>query len=201
MSVNISVFIEVKNKKTDKWELIQGKTDHLYYGGAVRDFFSNEVSWAYSDRGFPEDASDGLKDILDKEQKEIEKESAKYSTKHFECHDFRYHKSWITMDEVIDLYDEKVEKWKQYLREEINRKQIREITDELKEIKAILQKETIKSSHDEEEYDALEEMIGDNLMDNESIGEFISSVHEIIRFMTDEYFTDSKDIRLTYYFD
>ena len=124
MSIYVSRYIEVKNKD-GKWELLTflypfgynyqrepdvaiGKKEYNIFNHtcdnacSLRQFLaSRRHSWkdyGFGDRGFPTDMSEELKEYF-----RVEYETPKDDES--EHHDYRYNKSYVYLNELIELYN------------------------------------------------------------------------------------------------
>ena len=108
----------------DSWEMddivnVNGKLFTYQYDsyrqGIIRDLFSHSFDNCddLSDRGFPNDLSEGLKEILDFQQKRIDDENAKETpmdTSGFKWnHEYRWGKSYFTLKELAHYANERYE--------------------------------------------------------------------------------------------
>ena len=241
MSTYVSRYIEVKNKDGN-WELLTflypfgynyqrepdvaiGKKKYNIFNHTcdnaclLREYLtSRHHAWkdyGFGDRGFPSDMSEELKEYF-KYEYEIPKDNEE------KCHDYRYNKSYVHLDELINLYiEEKNKLFKQVLRriQEFEYNKFHEKLNRLIQVSSLLMnKENLTDEEKEKEVKKNNKVLKNKKEDNddyysfeEEMEEFDEMFNEIMSIKNEYVYTwklvdeiygymDDHDIRIVYYF-
>lgn len=247
MSTYLSYYIEFKND--NKWNLVSilvpkgklkygevkrfldvnGTEYHLTYEnwiqGTVRDIFSTN-GWydaPFTSRGFPDDMSDELKNLLEEEKLREWEEQKKYIDSDFEYDknfnkkiprtrpisiekdfvDYKYDKTYATLEEVSLFYQKELLKAKDALKKQFEKDSFAKINEKLDYIQECVltghvpDKKKSKKKKSDEDYDQTPELEED-INNIEIIGSWIDGIVAIVDFYTDSWY-DLNDIRVICY--
>lgn len=244
MSTYLNYYIEFK--KDDKWNLVtiltprekinyaeckrflnlDGTEYHLTYEnwkqGTVRDIFSSHgwYNTKFTSRGFPNDMSDELKNLLEEEKLREWEEQKKSIDPDFEYdknfnrvprtrpisieedfRDYKYDKTYATLEEVSLFYQKEFSKAKDALNKQLEKDSFAKLNDRIDKLEKFIvtgkkpKKSTKKESDDD--YDPIPEL-EENISDIELIGSWIDGISAIVDFYTDSWY-DLNDIRVICY--
>lgn len=244
MSSYLNYYIEFK--KDNKWNLvsiltpreklsyseckrflnINGTEYHLTYEnwkqGTVRDILSTH-GWydaPFTGRGFPNDMSDELKNLLEEEKLRVWEEQKKSIDPDFEYdknfnrvprtkpisieedfRDYKYDKTYATLEEVSLFYQKELSKAKDALKKQLEKDSFEKLNDRIDILETIIEtghkpKKSSKKESDDD-YDPIPEL-EENINDIEIIGSWIDGIREIVDFYTD-YWYDFNNIRVICY--
>jgi len=244
MSTYLNYYIEFK--KDDRWNLVSiltpkeklsynnykkfvdvnGTEYHLTYEcckqGIIRDIFSNH-GWydaPFADRGFPDDISDELKNLL-KEEKFREWEEQKksidpdfvYNTNlkrvprtrpismEEDFKDYKYNKTYATLAEIALFYQKEISKAKDALKKQLEKDSFAKLNDRIDALEKLIEtgKKPKKSTKKEMDdyYNPIQEL-EENISDIEFINSWIDGISAIVDFYTDSWY-DLNDIRVICY--
>ena len=244
MSSYLNYYIEFKNG--DKWNLVSilapkeklnydgykrflnldGTEYHLTYEnwkqGIVRDIFSTH-GWydaPFTSRGFPNDMSDELKNLLEEEKLREWEEQKKTIDPDFEYdknfnrvprtkpisieedyRDYRYDKTYATLEEILLFYQKELSRAKDALKKQLEKDSFAKLNDRIDRLEKLIEtgKKPKKSSKKEpdDDYDPIPEL-EENISDIELIGSWIDGINAIVDFYTDSWY-DLNDIRVICY--
>lgn len=155
----LKLYFPIKDElKYDKKDLIELGGVKLFVSnsivkcGIVRDVL-NDPSKKFNNRGFPDDLSLELKEILDKQQEVIEEVNK--SNGYDLNHDWRYGKSWCSLFELIDNIDNSYHKCLQFLMETKFSEELTSIKYQLRQINLKLSpQENMKQDKEYSDIDA-----------------------------------------------
>lgn len=105
--------------------------------GIVRDFL-NASDKPYVNRGFPDNLSSELKQILDNQQKEIDRLNDLDTRENKINHDWRYGKSWCYLNELYEAIEKSYKITEKYYIQDRFSLELSEINQKLKEIHKIV---------------------------------------------------------------
>lgn len=244
MSTYLNYYIEFK--KDDRWNLVSiltpkeklsyndykkfvdvnGTEYHLTYEcckqGIIRDIFSN-YGWCdapFTDRGFPDDMSDELKNLL-KEEKFREWEEQKKSidpdfvydtnlkrvprtrpiSMEEDFKDYKYNKTYATLAEIALFYQKEISKTKDALKKQLEKDSFAKLNDRIDALEKLIEtgKKPKKSTKKEMDdyYNPIQEL-EENISDIEFINSWIDGISAIVDFYTDSWY-DLNDIRVICY--
>lgn len=246
MSSYLNYYIEFK--KDDKWNLVSiltpkeklsydgykrfldvnGTEYHLTYEnwkqGTVRDIFSTH-GWynaPFTSRGFPNDMSDELKNLLEEEKLREWEEQKKSIDPDFEYDknfkkvprtrpisieedfmDYKYDKTYATIEEISLFYQKELSKAKNALKKQLEKDSFTKINEKLDYIQECVltghvpDKKKSKKKESDDDYDPIPEL-EENISDIEFIGSWIDGINAIMDFYTD-YWYDLNNIRVICY--
>lgn len=244
MSTYLNYYIEFK--KDDKWNLvstltpkeklrysdymefldINGTEYHLTYEcckqGIIRDIFST-YGWydiPFTDRGFPDDMSNELKNLLEEEKLREWEEQKKFIDPDFvydtnlkrvprtrpisieeDFKDYKYNKTYATLAEISLFYQKEISKAKDDLKRQLEKDLFAKLNDRIDALEKLIetgkkQKKITKKEMDDD-YNLIQEL-EENISDIEFINSWINGINAIVDFYTDSWY-DLNDIRVICY--
>ena len=230
MSTATTFYIEFKKSKDQRWHLLEAfvpedfrdrdpededdgentvtttqsailrRMKYLWRQGTVRDLFDGHDA-PFCDRGFPSDLSPGLCAIFDKTKKKIDELSSSDSLIH---RDWRWGKSWCSLEELTSFLESRLEKCKAAILSEHTKQISFGTSEKLDEVLAILKGEKYDKNSSEdgdgEPYDDIDEMLNyfmeDELDEIIRLKEFAAGIALLVEFLTDDW---GHEIRLVFY--
>ena len=204
MSRGTYYYIEVRNK--DKWELLQCFTEeHLFGGyrdnndadleigdtklmkidggyvqGIVRDELNNDGDAPFTDRGFPADMSDALRQIVGNLE-------------------YGWGRSWCLISEFSLFAQKKIEELMNELIEAKRSIELKRFENKIDFLIKSVTKESMPNQTDEDiDYEDNVHWIKEELDDYIYLSGFVRSIKEIASFITDDWYSE-EDVRLVFY--
>lgn len=165
--------------------------------GIIRDLL-NDPGKEFNNRGFPEDLSSGVREILENQEKEIDNLNKADQRENKINHDWRYGKSWCYLTElesaVIDSYN--------YVEKEFMKSQFSEelvsIYTKLESIESKLFPDNKNNTKEKETYYGIDSSVKEELDDLIYARSFCNYITDLVRLITGTYILEN-NIRLIYY--
>ncbi len=232
MGVCSSIYIEFRKKDDKQWHLLSGVVpleyvDQTNYSenaspddnhiveiggvkmyqmfnlvrqGVVRDLLAG-LDRPFSDRGFPDDLSSELKEMFDKVQHKIDARNEEHM---YSSGDWRWRKSWCTLDEFESYVEESFEKCKARILAEHTKQLSNGISAKLDTILDIvsgrhdMQKYKTGEEREDDSYNMLEYYMEEELEEILCLKEFAAGIELIHEFLTGDRWSETS-IRLVFY--
>ena len=221
------IYVEYKDKIDEKWHLLQSYVplnnriwerenpednqentitlnENKFYissviekYGIIRDLL-NDPRKQFNNRGFPEDLSKELKEILDKQQDEITKLNKSDERENIINNDWRYGKSWCFLTELENVISESFRISEKNLINEEFSNELYKIDSKLDYICNKLFPDIKKENEQKTNVDDIDSSLLDELDDLIYARGFCYSISELIKFITGNYPFEN-NIRIIYY--